>query len=75
MRAIVLTKLEDAVLHCRDCKLWADGLGFDPDKEYQVWTFRNGMSMNWGMGDVPLWSDYVLCSTHEEQAKADLDNN
>ena len=66
--AIPLTPIEEAVRQCGDCRIWDDGKGFPEGEEFIVWTFRNGMTLDFGTGPIPLHSDYVLCPIHTTEA-------
>ena len=68
-----MSALESEVLHCGDCKLWNDGAGFDPDKTFEVWTLKNGMSLGLSDGgQIPFHSEYVPCAVHEAKLQQTL---
>jgi len=75
--AIKLEPFEQAVLECEDCRIyeaahydqWIRRLGLKDGDEVWVYMLRNGMTMDFGLGPVPLWSDYVLCAKHAEEAR------
>lgn len=70
--------LEKEIVACDDC--WV----FDPDnqpsvarrldagEEFTIWTLKNGMTFNFGLGDIPMWSDFVLCPKHEAEMPVEV---
>jgi hypothetical protein len=44
----------------------------DPDAYKDRWfvTVKNGWTVNFGCGDIPLWTELVVCTEHEEAVKA-----
>jgi hypothetical protein len=54
------------------CRLISDQ--WQPPAGTPYYWFPSGITMNFGFGDVPLHSDYVLCPKHKSLMDKELEN-
>jgi hypothetical protein len=72
---------DQELLRCRDCRTWdpenqpsvlAELERTNGQAYADRWfiAVKSGVTMNFGFGDIPLWTELIVCDTHEEAVKA-----